>query len=981
VRSQDVPRQRRVRTTRGRVGLLVAAVVIFILIISLRGIAGFYTDFLWFQELHLTSVWRSILGAKVGLAALFTVLFFVLMWVNLAIADRIAPAFRPMGPEEELVERYHQVVGPRALLVRTAVSALFALIAGPSVASHWNQWILFTHHVPFNAKDPQFHKDIGFYVFQLPFLKFLVDWLFASTIIILIVTAVAHYLNGGIRVQAIQKVTPQVKAHLSVLLAILALLKAAGYYLQQYELNFSTRGVVQGASYTDVKAQLPALKLLIVISLFAAVLLLYNIVRRGWALPVIAVGLWAFVSIIIGAAYPAFIQQFKVNPTESKKERPYIARNIQATRAAYNLNNVQVNPFNFNTNLTASDLVANAQTIRNVRLWDPDVLQRTYQQLQEIRGFYRFNDVDVDRYNIDNTETQVELSARDLNPGGIPSPSWVNTHLVYTHGYGAVLSPANAVTSGGDPQLLLKDLPPQGQPPLTQPGIYFGENLGGYSIVRTDQREIDFTEANGTNHQSTYSGTGGVLLDSWIKRAALSLRFGDFNPLISGFINSKSRAIYIRDIRERVAKAAPFLKYDDDPYPVILNGKLYWIQDAYTTTNNYPYSQGANTERVSSTSGLSSSFNYVRNSVKAVTDAFNGNVTFYVVDNKDPLIKSYEKAFPKLFTDGSQMSPELRSHLRYPEDLFRVQTNMIGLYHMTDPAAFYNKSDAWDISQDPGSGQVGAGGAITQTTNAQGVVTSSREARMDPYYLLMKLPGEQTESFMILQPFVPVSQNDQRKNMSAFMIAKSDPADYGKLETFVMPGDISVDGPALADAKINQDPTISSQITLLNTAGSKVLLGNMLVIPINQSLLFIRPLYVQAVNTPQPQFKKAIVVFGDKAVMQNTLKDALESLFGAAPPTLEQGAGQPPTGTPPPGSAAPPSPSPAPSGTVKSLLDQAATHFNNAQNALKNGDLAGYQNEVNAGVALVQQAQQQSANTGTSAPAPSGSPPTTTASA
>ncbi|TMK88360.1 MAG: hypothetical protein E6G57_07410 [Actinobacteria bacterium] len=452
MRSPDVPR-RRVRTTRGRVGLLVAAVVIFFLIISLRGIAGFYTDFLWFQELHLTSVWRGVLGAKVGLATLFTVIFFVLMWVNLAIADRIAPAFRPMGPEEELVERYHQVVGPRALLVRTAVSALFALIAGPSVAGHWNQWILFTHHVPFHVKDPQFHKDIGFYVFQLPFLKFLVDWLFASTIIILIVAAVAHYLNGGIRVQAIQKVTPQVKAHLSVLLAILALLKAAGYFLQQYELNFSSRGVVQGASYTDVKAQLPALKLLIVISLFAAVLLLYNIVRRGWALPIIAVGLWAFVSIIIGAAYPAFIQQFRVSPTESKKERPYIARNIKATRAAYNLGDVKINPFNFNTNLNAGDLVNNGGTIRNVRLWDPDVLQKTYQQLQEIRGFYRFNDVDVDRYNINNQITQVELSARDLNPGGIPSPSWVNGHLVFTHGYGAVLSPANAVTSGGDPSV------------------------------------------------------------------------------------------------------------------------------------------------------------------------------------------------------------------------------------------------------------------------------------------------------------------------------------------------------------------------------------------------------------------------------------------------------------------------------------------------------------------------------------------------
>src|SRR5438067_2066340 len=422
MRSPDVPRRRRVRTTRARVGLLIAAAVIFVLIISLRGIAGFYTDYLWFQELHLTSVWRGVLGAKLGLAALFTVVFFILMWVNLAIADRIAPAFRPMGPEEELVERYHQVVGPRAMLVRTAVAALFALIAGPSVSGRWNSWILFRHHVSFGIKDAQFHKDIGFFVFQLPFLKFLVDWLFASMIIILIITAVAHYLNGGIRVQALQKVTPQVKAHLSVLLGVLALLKAAGYWLQQYQLDFSSRGVVQGASYTDVKAQLPALKLLIVISLFAFGLLIYNILRRGWALPIIAVGLWAFVSILVGA----------------------------------------------------------------------------------------------------------------------------------------VLSPANAVTAGGDPQLLVKDLPPQGSPPITRPAVYFGEKLGGYAIVRTDQKEIDFSEANGTNHLSTYSGTGGVELNSILRRTALSLRFGDFNPLISRLINRNSRAIYVRYLRDRRRKPAPF---------------------------------------------------------------------------------------------------------------------------------------------------------------------------------------------------------------------------------------------------------------------------------------------------------------------------------------------------------------------------------------------------------------------------------------
>jgi uncharacterized membrane protein (UPF0182 family) len=965
VRSPDVPR-RRVRTTRGRLGLLVAAAVIFFLIISLRGIAGFYTDFLWFQELHLTAIWRSVLGAKVGLAVLFTLLFFVLMWVNLAIADRIAPTFRPMGPEEELVERYHQVVGPRALLVRTAVSALFALIAGPSVAGRWNSWILFRNHVSFGIKDPQFHKDIGFFVFQLPFLKFLVDWLFASIIIVLIITAVAHYLNGGIRVQALQKVTPQVKAHVSVLLGVLALLKAAGYWLQQYELDFSTRGVVQGASYTDVKAQLPALKLLIVISLFAFVLLLYNILRRGWALPVIAVGLWAFVSIIIGAAYPAIIQQFRVNPTESTKERPYITRNIKATRAAYNLGDVKINPFDYNQNLNAGDLASNAETIRNVRLWDPNVLRDTYKQLQEIRTFYTFNNVDVDRYPIDARSTQVELAARDLNPSGLPSQSWVNSHLIYTHGYGAVLSPANAVTGGGDPQLLLKDLPPQGVPPVTKPALYYGENLSGYAIVRTNQKEIDFSEANGTNHLSTYAGTGGVQLSSWLRRAALSLRFNDFNPLISGFINSKSRAIYVRDIRDRVRKAAPFLKFDSDPYPVIIGGRIVWVQDAFTTTNNYPYSQKASTERVSADSGLSSSFNYVRNSVKVVTDAYNGSLTFYVMDNKDPIIRAYEKAFPKLFTDGSQMSAELRSHLRYPEDLFRVQTNEFGLYHITSPAEFYNKSDAWDISQDPGSGQVGSSGTITQTTNAQGLVTSSREGRMNPYYLLMRLPAEQQESFLILQPFVPFSQNDTRKDLAAFMVAKSDPNDYGKLEAFVMPSDQHVDGPALADAKINQATEISSQITLLNTAGSKVLLGNMLVIPIQQSLLYIRPLYVQAVNTPQPQFKRAIVVYGDKAVMRNTLKESLDAIFGAAPPTLENV-------TPTPGGG--PAPGPAPAPNVKALLDQAAQAFTDAQAALTRGDLNGYQTSVNKGADLVRQAQQASGST----PAPTTN--TTTASA
>ncbi|MGH9223656.1 MAG: UPF0182 family protein [Acidimicrobiales bacterium] len=953
----DLPRPRR-RSSSGRIALLLVVVALLVVLFSLRGIAGFYTDFLWFDEVGFTSVWKQVLGAKIVLGAIFTGVFFVVMWANLAIADLLAPKFRPMGPEEEMVERYHQMIGSRAGLVRVAVAGVFALIAGPGASGQWNSWILFRNHVAFSARDAQFGKDIGFYVFDLPFLTFVVDWLFATFVIVLIVTAVAHYLNGGIRFQTpIQKVTPQVKAHLSVLLAVLALLKAVGYYLQRYELVFSTRGVVQGAGYTDVKAQLPALQLLFWISLFACGLFLVNILRRGWILPIISVGVWALVSVVVGAAIPAFVQQFRVQPTESTKERPYIDRNIKATRAALDLRDVDVKDFAASEDLTAAELHRDAATIQNVRLWDPEVVTRTYKRLQEIRNFYQFNDVDIDRYpDRSGTNIQVLLAARELRIDGIPSPSWVNQHLVYTHGYGVVMSTGNGVSPDGNPVFLTKDLPATGEPTLTQPAIYYGQNLGGYAIANTDQNEIDFTQVDGTNKTSNYRGSGGVEMSSWIRRAALSLRFGELNPLISDFIRPDSRAIYMRDIDERVRKAAPFLKFDADPYPIVFKGGVHWVYDAYTTTSRYPYAQRADTGRLSADSDLSNAnFNYVRNSVKVLIDAYNGSMTFYITDNTDPIAQSYKKAFPKLFTDGARMEDDLRRHLRYPEDLFRVQTNMYGLYHINDPATFYNKTDAWDIAQEPGTLGGAVGGTPAGNAAAAGpTVGAARENRMDPYYLYMRTPDSPQPGFLLLQPFVWFSRDDTRKDMSAFMVVKSDPDEFGQMEVFVMPRQRQIDGPAIINSLINQNPDVSREITLLNASGSKVTLGNMLLVPIERSLLWIRPLYTEASASPLPQLKRVIVVFGDAVVMENSLRESLIKLFGDSPPTLEQqvGALQPGTGTTPtttPGAG---------SATLQQLLSEADAHFMTAQDALRRGDLAAYQKANNDAAEAVRKAQE-----------------------
>ena len=956
---EDMPRRprRAANPGRGRTWLVVGAVFLFFLITSLRGIASFYTDYLWYDSLGRSEIWRGVLGAKIALSAIFTVAFFVIMWINLVIADRLAPPFRPAGPEDEVIERYHELVRGRVGLVRVSLSGLLALIAGAGVSSEWNSWILFTHARDFGIEDPQFNTDIGFYVFRLPFLTFLVGWLFAALLIVLIVTAVAHYLNGGIRMSSPRgRVTPQVKAHLSVLLGLLALVKAVGYWLQRYELTASTRGFVDGAGYTDVKAQLPAINLLLLIMVASFVLFIINIWRRGWTLPILGVGLWALIAVVAGAIYPQFVQRVQVEPNEPEKEQPYIARNIEATTAAMGLGGVDVTPFELEEDPAAVDLAGNADTIGNIRIWDPsdNILGSTFEQLQGIRDYYVVNNVDIDRYELNGEPTQVLLSVRDLNAEGIPRKSWAAEHLTYTHGYGAIVAPANEKEASGEPAFVAEDIPYRASADeldLSQPAVYFGEDLGGYVVVGSKQREINFEDEDETKY-TTYEGEDGVALDNVVKKAAFALRFGDLNPLISDQLTGSSRLLYIRDIRERVLALAPFLDLDADPYPVIHDGRIVWVVDAYTTTSRYPYAQRVETGQLANESGLDHTFNYVRNSVKAVVDAYDGTVDFYVMPVDDPIIDAYRDAFPGLFKDFEDMPENLRSHLRYPEDLFRIQTTSWAKYHVTEADSFYQGNDFWDVARDPGTGTAtrGAGGSSTTTTTTEDSTPASRTDRIEPYYLFTKLPGADRPEFVLLRPFVPVRANDDSQLMTAFMVAKSDGDNYGQLQVFTMPRSNLPNGPALVQGEIQSAEEVSRQESLLGEGGSRVTYGSLAAIPIDNGLVWVRPFYVTSTQTDLPSLRFVIVNFEGTVSIKPTLIEALADVFDQDLPDEEQ----PP---PDPGEE----PEPEPEGTIDEqvavLLTEASDLFDQADQALRDGDLAGFEELSDEARDLVEQAE------------------------
>ena len=758
--------------------------------------------------------------------------------------------------------------------------------------------------------------------------RLFVSWGFQLVIFTSFIIILFFIATGALQLRQgrLPEVSSGAKAHLSVLLAFVAVLKAFAYRLDAMELMYSPRGKVFGASYTDVVAHLPALNLLILISLFGAVLLLVNIKRRGWLLPATAISLWLAVSIIVGGVVPAAIQRFRVVPDELNKELPYVENHINYTRLAYGLDSIEEKSFEASPNLTDNDISDNAQTVDNIRLWDPTVLAETYSQLQEIRAYYALDEVDVDRYRINGELTQVMVSARELDQTNLPAVGWVNERLQYTHGYGVVFSPANNVASQGQPDFYVKGVPATttvSELEVEQPRIYFGESAESveYVVVNSLQDEVDYplsTEGQSVAY-TNYSGDGGVGIGSFFRRLGFALRYSELNLLISNQLSDDSKLIMERNVVSRVKKAAPFLYTDNDPYLALIDGNLFWIIDMYTVSDKYPYAQPADTRRINENSGLPMNFNYLRNSVKAVVNAYDGTMNFYVVDENDPLILSYKDIFPNLFTPKSSMSSELLDHIRYPEDLFTIQSDMYRDYHMTDPRVFYADEDPWVIPSDSST--------TPRVATLRGEFTEIGFKPMLPYYLLMSLPGESDLSYLIFQPFNP----ENRPNMQSFLVADADPENYGQLIDFRLPKGEFVDGPSQVATRINQDPDISQIFTLLDQQGSSVIKGNLFVVPINQSILYYQPIYLQGEQNPLPEFKFVVVVFQDRIIMEESLSEALASVFGGdfATEDVEDTEGE----------------------SALELLEKATKAFEKAQEELQNGNLGLYQN-------LVEQAQQ-----------------------
>jgi len=894
----------------GKVRGVIAFIVVglFALLLSVRGIANFVTDYLWFDAAGFSNVWSTVLTAKIILAAIFVVFFFVLCWVNLWLADRLAPQYREASPEEEAVTRFREVIGARWGLVRFGVTALFSISIGAGAASQWRNWLLFTNPVDFEVADPQFGRDIGFYVFRMPFLNFVTSWLFTALMVVLVLTVAMHYLAGGIRIQNLdERVTPQVKAHVSVLLAAMALVRAGTYWLDRYALSYSTDGKFNGLSYTDVQARLPVLSLLILIALLSVVLFVVNIRRKGWGLPAVAVGLWALVSIVMGGIYPLVVQRFSVAPDETTKEAPYVERNIAATKDAFGLGVVDQRIFEYDDDLAGNDVSTSEQNVPSVPLLDPEISVQTFQLQQAELFFFEFDEqeIDVDRYTINGEPTQVLVSARELNPEGIPESGWESEVLSFTHGNGIALAPANRIEDSL-PTFLIGDVPARNQiiddVPIEQPRIYYGENMNGYAIVDTDRAEIDTVDGS-TRLLHNYEGEGGVTAGGFWRRSMFSLRFQSIDPLISDFVRDDSRFVWNRNVGDRVSKVAPFLEFDHNPYPVVVDGRIVYVVDGYTTTSNYPYAQTRQTPNLAPDSGLQSPFNYVRNSVKATVDAYDGTVRLYVVDETDPIIAAWEKVFPDLLLSSDEMPVALLDNLRYPEDIFTVQTNMWSKYHVDvqETADLLEGSDEWAVAQDPG-GVTGPG--TTDSINSQGV-TSSSEDRVDPYYTLMRLPDDTKQEFVIFRSFVPFSPDDQRKEMQAFMVGVSDfnDANYGRLVSYEVSNignGAEAPGPGLVASQITSQEEISGAVTLLNAGGegSSVQFGNLMVVPITSeapldedtgepgpargSLIYVRPLYVIATTTEQPNLEWVIVSHADRVVMCPSLADSIRALFGVS---------------------------------------------------------------------------------------------------
>jgi uncharacterized membrane protein (UPF0182 family) len=909
---------RRVRTLLMTLGVLAVLAMAFVMF------AGFWTDWLWYRSVHYSSVFTTTLWTKIGLFFVFGLLMAVAVGFNIWLAHRLRPPLSAMSMEQQSLDRYRMGIAPYKRWLLLAITSLVGLIAGASASGQWRTWLMWVNGVPFHQKDPQFHLDVSFYAFDLPWYRFLLGFGFAAAVLSLIAAALTHYLYGGLRVTSPgARATAAATGHLSVLLGVFVALKAVAYWLDRYGLavkssDFKATGNWTGLRYVDANAYLPAKTILFCIAVICALLFFATLWRRTWQLPVIGFGLMVLSAILIGGLYPAIVQKFQVEPNEQAKEAPYVEKNLKATREAYGIAGTDVQDYpGASDTKDKTKLRDDADTVASIRLMDPNVVSPTFQQLQQVRNYYGFpSNLDVDRYSKNGKEQDTVLGLRELNLAGIPKNNWINDHFRYTHGYGVVAAKGTTADSEGRPVFTEYNLPSTGDLGSYQQQIYYGEKTTQYSIVGGPQKEIDYSDDSG-ERTTSYKGKSGVSLASPVNRAAYALAFGEPQILYSGAIGEGSRILYNRTPKERVEAVAPWLTIDGDAYPAVVDGKIQWIVDAYTTTNGYPYASrttlgdttadsltAANNQRA--VVAQQNQVNYIRNSVKATVDAYTGAVKLYQWDTEDPVLKTWMKAFPNTVQAKKSISPELMAHLRYPQDLFKVQRELLTRYHVKDAQTFLSGSEVWQVPDDP---------------------TNNSGSAVPPYYLSMKLPGETSQAFSLTTTMTP----NGRDNLSAFVSvdAEAGTPGYGKISILKLPTGRTVDGPKRVQSQFNSEPSIAESIRLLRGGDSEVEYGNLLTVPLDGGLLYVEPVYVRGGDLKYPLLRKVLVTYGGSTAFEDTLGQALNKVFGAesstAPP--DQSTTNPPTSSNP---------------TVQAALGDAQKAFDQGQEALKKGDWKAY---------------------------------------
>lgn len=937
------------------IGWIIVGILVFVFFLALPRTVLFYTDWLWFKEVGYTSVfWRGF-WAQIFTGLVFGGLFFAIVYGNCLAALRSAPRASwheyERRPRLDIAYEWQRLIDRWLPLAALAICLLVGYGVATATSARWFSTLLALNPMSFHRTDPVFGRDLSYYVFQLPLMETFQSYLSGAIILSIVFAGAIHLLVRSIRTfRGVPEFAPHVKIHLAILLGSWLLVRAWGYRLQMFDLLYSQNGVVFGATYADVHARLFALWILLVIAAIAGIITLLTFKARGFVIPLGALVV-LIISSILAWAYPAAVQQFKVTPTEQTMEAPFIDRNIKATRFGFNLDSIKDSEFPPLQSYTAETLKTEAPTIQNVRLWDHRPLLDVFRQKQQLQTYYEFNDIDIDRYMINGQYRQAMLSAREINFDKLPGGGWQNQRISYTHGYGMVLAPVNEVTGEGDPRLLIDNIPPvseAGLPKVKQPGIYYGEGTTSdqFSLVRTNIPENDYPLTGRENATTTYSGTGGVPIGGMLSRLAFSIRFSDYNLLLSNNITEKSRIIYQRSIVDRVQAIAPFLAYDHDPYLVLgEDGKQYWIQDAYTLTNRLPYSQPHPVPWLND-----ASINYIRNSVKVVIDAYNGTTTFYVADTKDPLLGSLKRVFPGFFVPMSELPTNLAQHIRYPEGMFNLQARVNTIYHMTKVQTFYRKSDKWQIAREKAGKQ-----ALIQQQAAP-VGESSEGEAMEAYYTLIRLPNEKEAEFLLMIPFTLTD----RPTMVAWMAARCDPEHYGEIITFEFPRQRQVYGPIQIEASIDQHPEISKLLTWWGSGGSDVIRGNLLVIPLGSSLLYVEPLFLKAQVSAIPQLKLVVVGRQEGESLQvsfaPSLDQALAIAVGSAEPLNAEDINQNTAASTTPAPTQPSTTSPSstttsavpstPTPAGKATANKALAEYRAAQARLRDNDFAGYEREL-----------------------------------